>query len=396
MVDPPSVAGHRLARFRQVDAGRRCRAPAGLGAGQDDHHLAYPAGRPGRAVRRGATTERCPGRARSTSATAPTSCPACCGGRSTRLGPAGDRRAQGSADRIPTATGAARSCCSTRSTRPSPTCPTTCWPRWTATRSRCPAWSRSARQTECLVIITSNGERTMPPAFLRRCVTLELDDDGSRLLRRRRGITLRAAAATRSTAMWPTQTLELVFDAEKAQRRPPSMAEYLDTLRACLKFGECPGSPLWERIEEVALRKTRTEADRRAVRRDTGRGPIGMAEALTVARSPATGSRRRPGHGAGVARAAGDQPRTPRRRRSTARPRARGSGGRAARRSTDPSAEGDGRGSGTGMRTVVESLPPDPVAPITYEPAEPLTPGRRAAAAWRTNRSCRCSSCGPR
>ncbi len=49
-------------------------------------------------------------------------------------------------------------------------------------------------QTECLVIITSNGERTMPPAFLRRCVTLELDDDRSRLLRRRRGITLRAAA----------------------------------------------------------------------------------------------------------------------------------------------------------------------------------------------------------
>ena len=34
------------------------------------------------------------------------------------------------------------------------------------------------------------------------------------------------------------------------------MAEYLDALRACLKFGEYPGSPLWERIEEVALRKT--------------------------------------------------------------------------------------------------------------------------------------------
>ena len=110
-------------------------------------------------------------------------------------------------------------------------------------------------QTECLVIITSNGERTMPPAFLRRCVTLELDDDHPDFF---------VAVAESHFGPRPgtlyrdlaVRTLELVSDAEQAQRRAPSMAEYLDALRACLKFGEYPGSPLWERIEEVALRKT--------------------------------------------------------------------------------------------------------------------------------------------
>ena len=76
---------------------------------------------------------------------------------------------------------------------------------------------------------------------------------------------------TRSTVMSPVRTLELVGDAERAQRRAPSMAEYLDALRACLRFGECPGSPLWERIEEVALRKTREQPQTAAVRRDRSR-----------------------------------------------------------------------------------------------------------------------------
>ena len=55
----------------------------------------------------------------------------------------------------------------------------------------------------------------------------------------------------RSTVILLYAPFEFVSDAEQAQRRVPSMAEYLDALKACLKFGEYPGSPLWERIEEV-------------------------------------------------------------------------------------------------------------------------------------------------
>ena len=108
----------------------------------------------------------------------------------------------------------------------------------------------------CLVIITSNGERTMPPAFLRRCVSLELDDTDPEFF---------IAVATshcgqRTDTLYrdvADRTLELIAAADRARRRAPSMAEYLDALHACLEFDERPGSPLWQRIEEAALRKTR-------------------------------------------------------------------------------------------------------------------------------------------
>jgi MoxR-like ATPase len=115
---------------------------------------------------------------------------------------------------------------------------------------------------DVLVLVTSNGERTMPPAFLRRCVVLELDDDDPGLFTSvatahfgARGDSLYADIARRTT--------ELGTKAEEGRRRKPSMAEYLDTVRACLTFGERPANattdatPLWAAIEEAALRKTR-------------------------------------------------------------------------------------------------------------------------------------------
>ena len=59
------------------------------------------------------------------------------------------------------------------------------------------------------------------------------------------------------------RTIELGKQAKAARRRRPSMAEYLDTVRACIAYderppdGESAGSALWEAIEEAALRKTR-------------------------------------------------------------------------------------------------------------------------------------------
>jgi MoxR-like ATPase len=116
-----------------------------------------------------------------------------------------------------------------------------------------------------LLIITSNGERAMPPAFLRRCVILELDDDDPSLF---------TAVATshfgpRQDTLYAdvaTCTRALARLADEERRRGPSMAEYLDSLRACLRFEQrppsdsSPGSDLWEAIEEAALRKTRTSA----------------------------------------------------------------------------------------------------------------------------------------
>ena len=113
-----------------------------------------------------------------------------------------------------------------------------------------------------LVVVTSNGERTMPPAFLRRCVVLELDDNNPAFFTSvatahfgSRGDTLYRDIASR--------TIELGKLAEEGRRRKPSMAEYLDTVRACVMYGERPGNSeeaatsLWAAIEESALRKTR-------------------------------------------------------------------------------------------------------------------------------------------
>jgi MoxR-like ATPase len=122
-----------------------------------------------------------------------------------------------------------------------------------------------AAGSDLLIVITSNGERTMPPAFLRRCLALELHDDNPDFFVRvatshfgARDDTLYADIAKR--------TIDLGEQAEQARRRRPSMAEYLDTVQACLTYKERPpngtddGTPLWEAIEEAALRKTRTAA----------------------------------------------------------------------------------------------------------------------------------------
>jgi MoxR-like ATPase len=119
-----------------------------------------------------------------------------------------------------------------------------------------------AAGTDVLFVITTNGERAMPPAFLRRCVALELGDDDPGFF---------TAVATSHFGERPdslyadiaARTLQLGQLAEDERRRRPSMAEYLDTVRASLDFGQrpptedSPGTPLWAAIEEAALRKTR-------------------------------------------------------------------------------------------------------------------------------------------
>jgi MoxR-like ATPase len=109
-------------------------------------------------------------------------------------------------------------------------------------------------ETPVLVVVTSNGERDMPPAFLRRCVHLALRHPDEDFLA---GVA-RSHFGRREDDLYRTvalRTLDLQKRARSANRREPSTAEYLDTLRACISLGEAPGSALWEEIEEAALRK---------------------------------------------------------------------------------------------------------------------------------------------
>jgi MoxR-like ATPase len=115
------------------------------------------------------------------------------------------------------------------------------------------------------VVITSNRERLLPPAFLRRCVQLELRlGSADHTVADPAVIDFFAAvAAARFGSRDGTLYRDVAEKAETARRaalvrnrREPSTAEYLDTVRACLRFDLTPESAEWRTIAETALWKS--------------------------------------------------------------------------------------------------------------------------------------------
>lgn len=116
-------------------------------------------------------------------------------------------------------------------------------------------WIEAAH--DVFVVITSNRERRLPPAFLRRCAQLELQPTDETFFIE----VAKAHFGTRSDAMYQNIAAHFIRyqgAARKRDRREPSTAEFLDTVRACLCFGEAPGSPGWLAIVEAALWKEST------------------------------------------------------------------------------------------------------------------------------------------
>jgi MoxR-like ATPase len=102
-----------------------------------------------------------------------------------------------------------------------------------------------------LLFITTNEERDLPPAFLRRCVELVMAPPSeARLIEIGRAHhpeidenLLSAAAAVSRAAPAPG-----------ASGRPPSAAEYLDLLRACRSLDIAPDSEAFEELAAIAAR----------------------------------------------------------------------------------------------------------------------------------------------
>jgi MoxR-like ATPase len=104
-----------------------------------------------------------------------------------------------------------------------------------------------------LIVITSNDERDLPPAFVRRCVCLNLDQPD-----------LSGVGALH----FPGQgeiveaALELV-EMQKASRpqgdlsEGPSAAEFLDFIQACKELRVSHGSERWNELAEVCMLKGR-------------------------------------------------------------------------------------------------------------------------------------------
>lgn len=115
-----------------------------------------------------------------------------------------------------------------------------------------------------LVVITTNEERSLPDAFLRRCLVLQL--------RVREGTALRPWLIERGRAharKWTRPVAEPVYetaakllerdrgDARRLGLSPPGVAEYLDLLRAVVHYAETEADQedILDEISEFALRK---------------------------------------------------------------------------------------------------------------------------------------------
>ncbi|WP_084960872.1 AAA family ATPase [Thermoactinospora rubra] len=111
-----------------------------------------------------------------------------------------------------------------------------------------------------LVVITTNEERELPQAFLRRCVVVALtapDEDGLVEIARQHTIVERK---------WTKRDAELaaavahqlgVARTEARQRalRPPSTAEFLDAFRACGELGIGVADEAWSDLRDFVLLK---------------------------------------------------------------------------------------------------------------------------------------------
>jgi len=120
-----------------------------------------------------------------------------------------------------------------------------------------------------LIIITTNDERELPVAFLRRCVSLTLKGPNeARLVEIAKAhfqLTDDTDEAAEEIELCHTvadYVLNLADEDNKAGRSAtPSTAEYLDALRACRELDVRPkrDRKIWEAVAQATLRKTRAD-----------------------------------------------------------------------------------------------------------------------------------------
>jgi MoxR-like ATPase len=109
------------------------------------------------------------------------------------------------------------------------------------------------RKQDVFIVITTNGERDLPPAFLRRCVVLNLGDiDKKWLLEVARRHYGEPTPQHGKLYDWlADQLLSMQGVARSKALRPPSTAEFLNAIRACVRLNVMPGTAGWDRVTGV-------------------------------------------------------------------------------------------------------------------------------------------------
>ena len=108
-----------------------------------------------------------------------------------------------------------------------------------------------------LVIFTTNEERDLPDAFIRRTVVHWLQPPTptrlEEIAERHFGDKLKGRRTLAKQVAMKIDALRREADALGS--RPPSTAEYLDAVRACLRLGVTPDSANWKDVERAVLTK---------------------------------------------------------------------------------------------------------------------------------------------
>src|SRR4030095_4853700 len=108
-----------------------------------------------------------------------------------------------------------------------------------------------------LLVLTTNGERELPPAFMRRCVTLVLglkpeeEIEWFVQIARRRHNTVEEKVAREIAE----EVSRLRKHARGESLRAPGTAEYLDALEACRAVNVRTGTPTWKLMKQTVLGK---------------------------------------------------------------------------------------------------------------------------------------------
>jgi MoxR-like ATPase len=116
---------------------------------------------------------------------------------------------------------------------------------------------------EVLIVVTTNGERDLPPAFERRCVVYELphvDEDQLVRIARAHAAADDRALGERDVAMLgaiAAKVTDLQEEAVDSDLRPAGIAEFLDAAWAALATGIGPDDDEWVFVESMTLRKDR-------------------------------------------------------------------------------------------------------------------------------------------
>jgi hypothetical protein len=119
----------------------------------------------------------------------------------------------------------------------------------------------ASQRGRILIVVTTNQERELPSAFVRRCVVCRLPSPDVAML-----VKIAEAHATAAeqklspserelcTAV-ASRLVEIREKAANSDRWSPSTAEYLDAVRACMTLHVTLGSSQWSLIEGLTLAK---------------------------------------------------------------------------------------------------------------------------------------------